>query len=88
MLIMLPPMEKRASEIAEHIREVEMSSAGLGLAIRFHHLPAAKPPVVAAYSGPEEFISLNVQPYVPYFYSPISRHEAHNCVRRRTSMQE
>ncbi|CAD6266506.1 unnamed protein product [Miscanthus lutarioriparius] len=67
VLIMPAPTEKHASEIAEHIREVETDFAGLGLAIRFHHLPATEPSDVAAYSGPEEFISLNVQPYVPCF---------------------
>ena len=86
VLIMPAPTEKRASEIADHIREVETESAGLGLAIRFHHLPATEPSDVAAYSGPEEFISLNVQPSVPHFYSPICRHER-TAVCRRIRMQ-
>jgi len=72
VLIMPAPTEKRGSEIAQHIREVETESAGLGLAIRFHHLPAAERPAVATYTGPEEFISLNVQPYVPHVRAAVS----------------
>ena len=76
VLIMPAPSEKRASEIADHIREVEAESAALGLAIRFHHLPAAAepPPAVATtyYSGPEEFISLNVHPYVPHVTAAVA----------------
>ncbi|CAD6266507.1 unnamed protein product [Miscanthus lutarioriparius] len=72
VLILPAPTEKRASEIADHIREVEKESAGLGLAIRFHHVPAAEPPPVATYSGPEEFISLNMQPYVPHVRAAVS----------------
>ncbi|KAF8700320.1 hypothetical protein HU200_034252 [Digitaria exilis] len=68
VLVMPEPAEaKRASEIAEHIRQEEAS--GLA-AIRFLHLPAVDPPT--DHSGIEEFISRYVQRYAPHVRSAIA----------------
>ncbi|KAJ1269851.1 hypothetical protein BS78_06G009600 [Paspalum vaginatum] len=78
VLIMPAPTAKRASEIAEHVRQVEQESASSGLgSIRFVYLPAAPPPPPAAgagagYSGPEEFISLSMQQYAPHVRAAVA----------------
>ncbi|KAG2564309.1 anthocyanidin 3-O-glucosyltransferase 2-like [Panicum virgatum] len=77
VLIMPAPTAKRASEIAEHIRDMEQDQASANLGIRFLYLPAAPPPAPAAgagasYSGPEEFISLSMQQYTPHVRAAIA----------------
>ncbi|WVZ83307.1 hypothetical protein U9M48_030469 [Paspalum notatum var. saurae] len=77
LLIMPAPTEKRASEIADHIRDVEQDSESSGLGIRFLYLPAAPAPPPAAgagagYSGPEEFISLSMQQYAPHVRAAVA----------------
>ncbi|RCV13153.1 hypothetical protein SETIT_2G324500v2 [Setaria italica] len=67
VLVMPEPMSKRASEIAEHIRQEEAS--GLGI-IRFHHLPAVDPPT--DHSGIEEYISRYAQLYAPQVKAAVA----------------
>jgi hypothetical protein len=66
VLVMPEPTAKRASEIAEHIRQEEAS----GLGIRFHHLPAVDPPT--GHSGIEEYISRYAQLYAPHVKAAIA----------------
>lgn len=66
VLVMQPPTEQYASEVADHIRREEAS----GLDIRFHHLPAVEPPT--DHVGVEEFVSRFVQLHATHVKAAIS----------------
>ena len=68
VLVMRPPTEQHASELEGDIRRAEEAAAGLD--VRFHRLPAVKPPT--DHAGPVEFISRVVQLHAPHVRAAVS----------------
>ncbi|KAL6840674.1 hypothetical protein ACP4OV_029538 [Aristida adscensionis] len=66
VLVMRPPTQQLASDVAGHISREEASS----LAIRFVHLPAVEPPKGTV--GIEEFVSLFVQLHAPHVRAAVA----------------
>ncbi|CAN6199110.1 unnamed protein product [Urochloa humidicola] len=66
VLVIPPPTEQIAAEVAGHIRREEAS----GLDVRFVHLPAVAPPT--DFVGIEEFVSRIAQMHAPHVRSAVS----------------
>ncbi|KAL6589868.1 hypothetical protein ACP70R_050194 [Stipagrostis hirtigluma subsp. patula] len=66
VLVMRPPTQQLASDVAGHISREEAS----GLDVRFVHLPAVEPPTDTV--GVEEFVSRYVQLHAPHVRAAIA----------------
>ncbi|KAK3125083.1 hypothetical protein QOZ80_7BG0599770 [Eleusine coracana subsp. coracana] len=66
VLVIQPPTEQHASDLAAHVRREEAS----GLDVRFVHLPPVAPPT--DFQGPEDFVSRFVQMHAAYVKAAIA----------------